>query len=42
MSELDGKIDDAAMADMNAQVDIDGKDAKEVAHAFLADQGLIG
>lgn len=41
LSRLDGKIDDATMADMNAQVDIEGKDAKEVAHAFLVDQGLI-
>ncbi len=29
------------MAAMNAQVDVDGMSAKEVAHQFLVDNGLI-
>ena len=41
LSKLDGKIDADTMAGLNAQVDIDGKDAKEVAHNFLTEQGLI-
>ena len=38
LSKLDGAIDEAAM---NAQVDVDGMSAKEVAHQFLVDNGLI-
>ena len=29
------------MSGLNAQVDIDGLDAKEVAHSFLVEQGLV-
>ncbi|WP_417083925.1 glycine betaine ABC transporter substrate-binding protein [Evtepia gabavorous] len=38
---LDGTIDEEKMAAMNAQVDVDGMDAKDVAHDFLVEQGLI-
>ncbi len=41
LSRLDGKIDDQTMSGLNAQVDIDGLDAKEVAHNFLVEQGLV-
>ncbi len=41
LSLLDGKIDDKTMAAMNAQVDIDGMSAREVAHKFLLEQGLV-
>lgn len=41
LSRLDGLIDEETMADMNAQVDIDGADAEDVAHAFLVEHGLV-
>ena len=41
LSKLDGAIDEATMAAMNAQVDVDGMSAKGVAHQFLVDNGLI-
>lgn len=40
LAKLDGTIDEAKMAAMNAQVDIEGADAKDVAHQFLAELGL--
>ncbi len=41
LSKLDGLISEDEMAAMNSQVDIDGKDAKEVAHEFLLRHGLV-
>ena len=41
LAKLDGTISEEKMAVMNAQVDIDGLDAKEVAHRFLVERGLI-
>lgn len=41
LAKLDGTIDDSTMAAMNAKVDIDGMDAKQVAHEFLLEQGLV-
>lgn len=41
LSSLDGLISEEDMASMNAQVDIDGMDAKDVAHAFLVEHGLV-
>lgn len=41
LSSLDGLIREEDMAAMNAQVDINGMDAKDVAHAFLAEHGLV-
>lgn len=41
LAKLDGTIDEKTMADMNSQVDIDGKSAEEVAHKFLLDKGLV-
>lgn len=38
---LEGQITDADMADMNYQVDTEGKDPKEVALAFLHEKGLL-
>ena len=41
LSMLDGQIDADTMAALNAQVDIDGLDAREVAHNFLVERGMI-
>ena len=38
---LDGTLNEETMAAMNAKVDVDGMDAKDVAHDFLVEQGLI-
>lgn len=38
---LAGKLDDKEMSSLNAQVDLEKKDAKEVARQWLKDQGLI-
>ena len=42
LNSLAGLLDDQTMADLNAQVDVDGKEPEDVAHAFLEEQGLIG
>lgn len=42
LEKLDGILDEASMAGLNAQVDVDGKDAKTVAHDFLQEKGLLG
>lgn len=42
LAKLDGKISEQAMADMNSEVDVDGKDAQTVAHEFLEKNGLLG
>jgi len=41
LKKLEGKIDDKAMADMNYQYDIEKKEARDIAKAFLISQGLI-
>ena len=41
LSKLDGLIDADTMANLNAQVDIEGMDSKEVAHNFLVEKGLV-
>ena len=41
LSQLDGLFTEASMAALNAQVDVDGMDAEDVAHQFLVDNGLI-
>jgi glycine betaine/choline ABC-type transport system substrate-binding protein len=41
MNQLAGKIDDQTMADLNLQVDEGGEEPRDVAEAFLAEQGLI-
>jgi glycine betaine/choline ABC-type transport system substrate-binding protein len=41
LGKLAGKIDDKQMAELNAQVDVDKKKAKDVAEAWLKEQGLI-
>lgn len=42
MNRLAGKLTDAEMAKLNAQVDVDQKDAKTVAKDWLIEQSLIG
>lgn len=42
MNQLAGKIDDQTMADLNLQVDEGGEEPRDVAEAFLTEQGLIG
>jgi osmoprotectant transport system permease protein len=41
LNELEGKISEKDMAEMNAKVDLDKKDPREVAKAFLESKGLI-
>jgi len=41
LSKMDGLIDEKTMAELNSKVDIDGEDAKDVAHEFLIEKGLI-
>lgn len=41
LSKLDGVIDATTMAGLNAKVDIDGIDAKDVAQTFLQENNLI-
>jgi len=38
---LDNVIDDATMAQLNFEVEEEGKDPKDVAHAFLTERGLL-
>jgi len=42
LNSLAGLLDDQTMADLNAQVDVDGEEPEDVAQAFLEEQGLIG
>lgn len=42
LAKMDGAMDEATMRKMNTQVDIEGLNAKEVAHQFLAENGLLG
>ncbi|MDU8924261.1 glycine betaine ABC transporter substrate-binding protein [Pasteurellaceae bacterium LIM206] len=41
LQQLDGKISNREMAEMNAAVEIEGKDEKTVAKAFLQRKGLL-
>jgi len=41
LNKLAGKLDDKKMAALNAQVDVDKKQAKDVAEAWLKENGLI-
>ncbi|PAB57242.1 ABC transporter substrate-binding protein [Anaeromicrobium sediminis] len=41
LEQLAGKLDDKTMSDLNAQVDLNKKDAKVVANEWLKSQGLI-
>ncbi|WML47967.1 glycine betaine ABC transporter substrate-binding protein [Neobacillus sp. PS3-34] len=41
LNELEGKISVKDMAEMNARVDLDKQDPKQVAHDFLVKKGLI-
>lgn len=41
LNSLAGKLDDSKMAELNAQVDIEKKNAKDVAREWLKSEGLI-
>jgi glycine betaine/choline ABC-type transport system substrate-binding protein len=41
LNQLAGKIDDATMAGLNAQVDVEKMAEADVAKSFLQEQGLI-
>ena len=41
LAKLDGVLDEPTMRNMNYQVDVEGRDAQQVAHDFLAEKGLI-
>ena len=41
LEKLTGQISDDEMRNMNYQVEVEGKDEKEVAKAFLIEKGLI-
>ena len=38
---MEGIFDEQTMRSLNSKVDIDGMDAKDVAHEFLVEKGLI-
>lgn len=40
LNQLDGILDDGTMAELNYQVETNGKEPQEVAHQFLTEQGL--
>ena len=40
-AKLDGQISDEEMRNMNYAVDVEGRDAHEVAHEFLVQKGLL-
>jgi glycine betaine/choline ABC-type transport system substrate-binding protein len=42
LNSLAGSLDDQTMADLNAEVDVEGEEPEDVARAFLEEQGLIG
>ena len=41
LNQLAGRIDEATMAELNRQVDVDGQEPEAVARGFLKEQGLI-
>lgn len=41
LAKMDRLIDEETMAGLNSKVDIDGMDAKDVAHEFLIEKGLV-
>lgn len=41
LNQLAGKIDDATMARLNSQIDVEGEEAPDVARAFLQEQGIV-
>lgn len=41
LNQLAGKISESEMSEMNYQVDVKGKSAAEVAHAYLVENGFI-
>ena len=41
LAKMDGILDEETMATLNGKVDIDGMDAKDVAHDFLLEKGLL-
>lgn len=41
LNQLAGRIDESTMAELNRQVDVEGQDPRDVARAFLEDEGLL-
>jgi len=41
LNKLAGRIDDIKMAELNAAVDLDKREPKDVAREFLQEEGLI-
>ena len=41
LNSLAGMLDDQTMADLNAQVDVDGEEPEDVARTYLEEQGMI-
>ncbi|HQA61151.1 MAG TPA: glycine betaine ABC transporter substrate-binding protein, partial [Tepidanaerobacteraceae bacterium] len=41
LNKLAGRIDDTKMAELNAAVDLDKREPKDVARQFLEEEGLI-
>ena len=41
LARMDGILDGETMGMLNAKVDIDGMDARDVAHGFLVEKGLV-
>ena len=41
LAKMDGILDGETMRVLNAKVDIDGMDARDVAHGFLVEKGLV-
>lgn len=41
LAKMDGLLDEETMRALNAKVDIEGMDAKDVAHQFLVEKGLV-
>ena len=41
LSKMDGLLNEDTVRALNAKVDIDGMDARDVAHGFLVEKGLV-
>jgi osmoprotectant transport system substrate-binding protein len=41
LEQLNGRIDQDTMRHLNAEYDIDGREARDIAHDFLVEEGLI-
>jgi osmoprotectant transport system substrate-binding protein len=41
LAQLNGRIDQATMRRLNGEYDINGREARDIAHDFLVEEGLI-